>query len=117
MKLELGERIRLGYQAGAHRYVAAVSVDAQGEVTPLHPESGESVPVEPGEEQHWLPGSWELTGSGAERVVLVLTDAPVPVETLMEEARRAFDAAQGVVEEMPSLAVPGEQTHWVLLKP
>lgn len=117
LALEPGERVRLGYQAGEHRYVAALSVDAQGEVTPLHPETGESAPVEHAADLHWLPGSWELTGSGAERVVLVLTDAPLPVESLVDAARRAFDAAGGVVEQMPPLAVPGEQTHWVLLKP
>lgn len=115
--LDYGERVMLGYQPGEYRYVAAVSVDAIGEVTALHPEAGDSVPVEHGEDMQWLPGSWELTGSGAERVVLVLTDAPLPVETLVEAARRAFTAANGVVEKMPSLDVPGEQTHWVLLKP
>lgn len=115
--LEPGERVMLGYQADGHRYVAAVSVDAIGEVTPLHPESGESLPVEPGADMHWLPDSWELTGSGAERVVLVLTDAPLPVDTLVAAARRAFEAADGDVEHMARLDVPGAQTHWVLLKP
>ncbi|MCP3143699.1 DUF4384 domain-containing protein [Pyxidicoccus xibeiensis] len=112
-----GERVRLGYQADGHRYVAALSVDAIGDVTPLHPESGESLPVEPGADLHWLPGSWEFTGSGAERVVLVLSDAPVPVESLVDAARRAFLAADGNVEQMAPLDVPGEQTHWMLLKP
>ncbi|NMO16414.1 DUF4384 domain-containing protein [Pyxidicoccus fallax] len=112
-----GERVRLGYQADGHRYVAAVSVDASGEVTPLHPESGESAPVEPGADMHWLPGSWELTGSGGERVVLVLSDAPLAVESLVDAARRAFQAASGDVERMAPLDVPGEQTHWVLRKP
>lgn len=115
--LEPGERVMLGYQAEGHRYVAAVSVDAIGEVTPLHPESGDSLPVEPGADMHWLPDSWELTGSGAERVVLVLLDAPVPVDTLVDAARRAFLAADGDVEHMALLDVPGVQTHWVLLKP
>jgi hypothetical protein len=115
--LDYGERVRLGYQAHEHRYVAAVSVDAIGEVTPLHPESGESLPVEPGADMHWLPDSWELTGSGAERVVLVLTDAPVSVDALVDAARQAFLEADGNVERMALLDVPGEQTHWVLLKP
>ncbi|MFP2928762.1 hypothetical protein ACLESO_26910 [Pyxidicoccus sp. 3LG] len=97
--------------------MAAVSVGAIGDVTPLHPESGESLPVEPGADMHWLPGSWELTGSGAERVVLVLTDAPLPVESLVDAARRAFLAADGAVEHMALLDVPGEQKHWVVLKP
>ncbi len=115
--LDPGDRVMLGYQADGHRYVAAVSVDAIGEVTPLHPESGNSLPVEPGADMHWLPDSWELTGSGAERVVLVLLDEPLPVDTLVGAARRAFQAANGDVEHMALLDVPGEQTHWVLLKP
>ncbi|WP_426753425.1 ACP synthase [Myxococcus sp. Y35] len=115
--LEPGERVMLGYRAGTHRYVAALSVDAIGEVTPLHPEAGASAPVEPGIAQQWLPGGWELTGSGAERVVLVLSDEPLPVDTLVEAARRAFVKADGEVTRMAPLEVPGEQTHWVLLKP
>lgn len=115
--LEPGERVMLGYQADGHRYVAAVSVDAIGEVTPLHPESGTSPAVGSGADLHWLPDSWELTGSGAERVVLVLLDAPLPVDTLVDAAKRAFQAANGDVEHMAPLDVPGEQTHWVLLKP
>lgn len=115
--LDYGERVMLGYEAGEHRYIAAVSVDAIGEVTPLHPESGESLPVEPGAAMHWLPDSWELTGSGAERVVLVLTDAPLKMDALVDAARKSFEAANGDVEHMALLDVPGEQTHWVLLKP
>ncbi|QSQ24731.1 ACP synthase [Pyxidicoccus parkwayensis] len=115
--LEEGERVMLGYKPHEHRYVAALSVDAIGEVTPLHPESGESLPVEPGADMHWLPDSWELTGSGAERVVLVLTDTPLKMDALMESARRSFEAANGEVEHMAPLDVPGEQAHWVLLKP
>ncbi|MBZ4398946.1 ACP synthase [Myxococcus sp. AS-1-15] len=115
--LEPGERVMLGYKAGAHRYMAAVSVDAIGEVTALHPESGASVAVEPGTEVHWLEGSWEFTGSGVERVVLVLGDEPFAVESLVEATRRAFAAAGGEVERMAPLDVKGAQTHWVLLKP
>ncbi|MCP3103876.1 DUF4384 domain-containing protein [Myxococcus sp. K15C18031901] len=115
--LDSGERVMLGYKAGTHRYVAAVSVDAIGEVTALHPESGQSAPVEPGDAMQWLPGSWEFTGSGVERVVLVLSDEPLAVETLVEAARGAFMNANGDLEHLPALAVPGEQTHWVLLKP
>jgi hypothetical protein len=112
-----GERVRLGYRADGHRYVAAVSVDAAGEVTPLHPESGASLPVEPGADLHWLPDSWEFTGSGAERVVLVLLDDPLPVDALVAAATQAFQAAGGKVERMAPLDVPGQQTHWVLHKP
>jgi hypothetical protein len=115
--LARGARVRLGYEAGTHRYVVAVSVDAAGEVTPLYPESGEALPVEPGPGMHWLPGSLEFTGSGAERVVLVLTDTPLEVEDVLRSAREAFTAGQRGVATLPELDVPGDQTHWTLLKP
>ncbi|MHA7629608.1 ACP synthase [Corallococcus sp. M7] len=115
--LQPGERVRLGYTADAYRYVAALSVDAQGEVTPLYPESGESLAVEPGAGQHWLPESVEFTGAGAERVVLVLTDAPVSMDALSDAARKAFNAAGRDVTRMAPLDVAGAQTQWMLLKP
>ncbi|QQR42296.1 DUF4384 domain-containing protein [Myxococcus xanthus] len=115
--LDPGERVIVGYKAGTHRYVAALSVDAIGEVTPLYPEAGASAPVAPGRGQHWLPGGWEFTGSGDERVIVVLSDEPLPQETLVEAARRAFAQADGDVGRMAELEVPGAQTHWVLQKP
>ncbi|NOK19088.1 ACP synthase [Corallococcus carmarthensis] len=115
--LQPGERVRLGYTADAYRFVAALSVDAQGEVTPLYPESGDSLAVEPGAGQHWLPESVEFTGAGAERVVLVLTDAPVSMDALSDAARKAFTAAGRDVTRMAPLDVPGAQTQWILLKP
>jgi hypothetical protein len=112
-----GERVRLGYTPGTRKFVLALSVDAAGEVTPLYPEAGQSLPVEAGAEMHWLPGSLEFTGAGAERVVLVLTDAPVAVEDASAAARKAFEAGGRDVARMPALDVVGDQTHWMLLKP
>ncbi|NRD60997.1 DUF4384 domain-containing protein [Corallococcus exiguus] len=115
--LQPGERVRLGYTADTFRYVAALSVDTQGEVTPLYPESGDSLAVEPGAGQHWLPESVEFTGAGAERVVLVLTDAPVSMDALSDAARKSFVAAGRDVTRMAPLDVAGTQTQWILLKP
>ncbi|WP_223644811.1 zf-HC2 domain-containing protein [Corallococcus sp. EGB] len=115
--LQPGERVRLGYTADAYRYVAALSVDAQGEVTPLYPESGDSLEVEPGAGQHWLPESVEFTGAGAERVVLVLTESPLSMAALSDAARKSFIAAGRDVTRMAPLDVAGAQTQWVLLKP
>jgi hypothetical protein len=112
-----GERVRLGYTPDTRKYVLALSVDAAGEVTPLYPEGGQSLPVEAGAGTHWLPGSLEFTGTGAERVVLVLTDAPVTVEDASAAALKAFEAGGRDVAKMPALEVAGEQTHWMLLKP
>lgn len=112
-----GERVRLGYTPDARRYVLALSVDAAGEVTPLYPEAGQSLPVEPGAGTHWLPDSIEFTGSGTERVVVLLSDAPVTVEDATAAARQAFKASGGDVARMPALDMDGDQTHWMLLKP
>jgi hypothetical protein len=92
-------------------------VDAAGEVTPLYPESGESLPVEAGAGAHWLPDSLEFTGAGAERVVVVLSDAPIKVEEARAAARQAFEEGGRDVTKMPALGVAGDQTHWILLKP
>jgi hypothetical protein len=112
-----GERVRLGYTPDTRGYVLALSVDVAGEVTPLYPESGQSLPVEAGSGMRWLPDSVEFTGTGAERVVLVLTDTPVTVEDASAAARKAFEAGGRNVAKMPALGVEGDQTHWVLLKP
>lgn len=112
-----GERVRIGYTPDTRRYVLALSIDSAGEVTPLYPETGESLPVEPGAGTHWLPDSIEFTGSGAERVVVLLNDTPVKVEEATAAAREAFEAAGRDVAKLPALSVDGDQTHWMLLKP
>jgi hypothetical protein len=112
-----GERLRLGYTAGPQRYVLAVSVDEAGEVSALYPEAGQSLAVEAGAGMHWLPDSQELTGSGLERVVVVLSEQPLEVEAVRAAALRAFEASGRSVAAMPALGVGGEETHWVLRKP
>ncbi len=112
-----GERLRLGYTADSLGYVLAVSVDEAGEVSALYPESGQSLKVEAGAGTHWLPDSVELTGSGLERVVVVLSEQPLEVEAVRASARKAFEASGRDVAAMRSLEVGGEETHWVLRKP
>ena len=116
-ELRPGERVRLGYVAGSYRYVMAVSVDETGEVSELYSERGMSLPVEAGAEGHWLPESVRFTGSGHERVVLVLSEKPLRVEAVRAEARRAWEAAGGQVAAMSTLGVEGEEFHWLLRKP
>ena len=41
--LARGERLRIGYQPGDHRYLLSLSIDDRGEVTPLYPERGPSL--------------------------------------------------------------------------
>jgi anti-sigma factor RsiW len=113
------EAVRLAYTAEGYRYVAVISVDAQGEVSPLYPEeaNGESLAVAPGAGKHWLPDSVGFTGTGVERVVLVLTEAPLSMPALSAAAKKAFTAADGDVTRMGALDVAGSQMQWVLLKP
>ncbi|EPX56973.1 hypothetical protein D187_006727 [Cystobacter fuscus DSM 2262] len=111
------ERVRLGYVAGSYRYVMAVSVDDTGEVSALYSEQGMSLPVEAGAGRHWLPESVQFTGTGHERVVLVLSENPLRVETVQAAARRGWEAAGGKVAAMSTLGVEGEELHWLLLKP
>ena len=113
--LARGERVRIGYSSG-HHYLAVLSIDESGQVTPLYPERGTSMPITPGP-RAWLPDSVEFTGSGLERVVVLMTEDPVDMQVLAKEAKRRYDDAQGDLSKMTNLAVPGEQFHRTFLKP
>lgn len=116
-----GERIRIGYKAGAHRYLTAVSLDDHGAATALYPESGSSLalPRDPrgAGETHYLPDSVELLGAGAERVVVVLSDQPLEVAAVKRAAERAYRQAKGDILRLPPLELAGEQFHRTFLKP
>lgn len=113
-----GERVRIGYRAGDSRFVLALSIDSEGEVSPLYPEEGHSLPVEHAAEGFaWLPDSVEFYGEGEERVILLLSDEPLPVDAAREAAWRAFSEAKGEVTKMPPLDLPARQFHRTLLKP
>ena len=111
-----GEHLRVGYRSGGHRYVIAITVDAEGVVGPLHPEVGGSESVSGAAESlQYLP-AFELTGRGAERVMVILSDAPLALEEVRAAAERSFEKAGGDVTKMGNLAVEGEQFHRTLLK-
>lgn len=112
-----GERVRIGYRAGGHRYLAAVSVDATGEVSALYPEEGQSLPVSDASGMRYLPGSLEFTGHGAQRVIVVLSDEPLQMSALLDAARAGYRKAGGELSRPLSLAVPGEQFQRMLQKP
>lgn len=113
-----GERVRIGYETSAFAYVAVVSVDAQGVVSPLYPERGESLPVAGSNAgMTYLPGSLEFTGEGAEKVYVVFSDEPLPMELIGHAAERAFEESGRDVTKMTGLDVPGEVFHRTLLKP
>lgn len=114
-----GERLRIGYQSGGHRYLLSLSIDDRGEVTPLYPERGPSLQVPDGSETatRFLPDSLELTGKGTERIIVVLSDQPIDVEVARRAARAAWQRAGGDVTRLPKLDLPGEQFVRTFAKP
>jgi hypothetical protein len=119
--LSPGERIRIGYQIGGHEFVLALSIDDQGEVTPLYPETGRSLRVSrvkgPNGSTHYLPDSVEFTGKGSERLIVILSDQPVEVEAAKQAAHAAFQRALSDLTRLPALDLPGEQFQRTFVKP
>jgi len=117
--LARGERLRIGYQSGGHKYLLSLSIDDRGEVTPLYPERGPSLQVPDGSQTatRFLPDSLELTGKGTERIVVVLSDQPIDVEVARRAARAAYQRAGGDITRLPKLDLPGEQFVRTFAKP
>ncbi|HET6150624.1 MAG TPA: ACP synthase [Polyangia bacterium] len=116
--LSPGERIRIGYQPGTHRYLTSLSIDDRGEVTALYPEAGRSLPVGTGAAAtRYLPDSVEFTGRGDELLIVVLGDQPLDVDAVKKAARAAYQKAGGDLARLPSLELPGEQFHRLFVKP
>lgn len=115
--LSLGERIRIGYQAGPHSYLVAISVDSAGILTALYEDHGRSLKVDPGEQTRYLPGSLEFTGPGLERVIVILSDEPLKLGKVKQAAEIAYRAVNGDLRRLPQLDVPGDQFHRLVLKP
>ena len=115
--LSSGERIRIGYQAGPHSYLVAISVDSAGILTPLYEDKGRSLKVDPGDQTRYLPDSLEFTGPGLERVIVILSDEPLELAKVKQAAEIAYRAVDGDLRRLPKLDVPGEQFQRLVLKP
>lgn len=112
------ERVRIGYTAGPYAFILALSLDDTGEVSPLYvTEDQRSLRVEPGGGRHWLPDSVRFTGTGNERVMVLLTNEPLELGVVAARALRAWEQAGHQVSEMRSLELGGEEIDWVLHKP
>jgi hypothetical protein len=114
-----GERLRIGYQPGGHRYLLSLSIDQHGEVTALYPEQGTSLLVPGGAERatRYLPDSLELTGAGIERIIVLLSDQPIDVAAARRSARAAYERAGGDLSRLPPLALPAEEFERTFAKP
>ena len=115
--LSVGERIRVGVKPGPHRYLFAISIDDNGALTPLYPEDGTSVELPRSGALQYLPDSLELTGRGFERLIVLLTDEPLELDTVRAAAASAFAKADRNLLRLPSLAIRGEQFQRTFLKP
>jgi hypothetical protein len=117
--LATGERLRVGYQSGGHRYLLSLSIDEHGDVTPLYPEQGASLPVPEGAPSvtRYLPDSLELTGGGLERIFVVLSDAPIDLDVARRAARAAYDRAGGDLTRVGKLGLAGEEFTRSFAKP
>lgn len=118
-RLARGERLRVGVESGRRHFCLVISIDDAGQVTPLFPEDGTSSSVQAQGGLQYLPGAFELTGAGHERLVVILTDRPVEAATLGASAGAALAAAAGDLTRMPDLdlALEGDQFHRIFLKP
>jgi len=117
--LEPGDRVRLGYKTMDARYLAAISVDDSGEVTPLYPESGPALAVSVTLETAYLPDSLEFTGAGRERVFLFLARTSFDLEAAKQAVKSAHQAAKGDLSALPNPAFSGGQDvfSWLFRKP
>lgn len=115
-----GERLRIGVRAGERRHVAVVSVDDQGEVTPLYPRPGKPLAVDPRRELTYLPDSLQLTGGGHERMYLLLSDRPLEPARVEAAVRAAHARAQGDLRAAGRVAVEAtgslDQFTWLFEK-
>jgi hypothetical protein len=119
--LRAGERVRLGFRAGQPAHLVAVSIDDAGTVTPLYPDRGAGLSVEPRPEVSYLPDSLEFTGHGRERVFLLLSERPLAVDEVEKAARAGHARAQGDLGALAAVPVEGrgkvEQFTWLFQKP
>ena len=115
--LARGERLRIGVKPGGRSYLFAVSIDDKAVVTGLYPETGVSVAVPPTTDLQYLPDSVELTGTGLERLIVVMSDEPLELDIMRRAALVAFQKGKGDLAHMPDLVIEGDQFHRVFQKP
>jgi hypothetical protein len=117
--LETGDRVRFGYKIAEPRYLAAVSVDDEGEITLLYPQAGPALAVSPSEQTTYLPDSLEFTGKGREKVFLFVARKPFDSATAVHAVKSALAAAKGDLAVLPNPSFTGGQQvfSWLFRKP
>jgi len=118
--LHPSERVRIGYRTPEATHLIAVSIDEQGTITPLYPESGPAIHADPSPEIRFLPDSLEFTGTGKERIFLFLAPKPFDVDTIKQSVSQFFQAAHHDLDRMGDLPIPPPAARsftWLLAKP
>jgi hypothetical protein len=109
-----GTRLRFEVAAPRAGYVALVSLDARGVVSPLVPSAGAAAAL-PARERRLLEGAVAFDDApGRERIVYVDCARPVEVSEIVASARRALDAAGGDLTRVRSVSAGcDERSFWV----
>ncbi|MBF5045187.1 hypothetical protein FGE12_22475 [Aggregicoccus sp. 17bor-14] len=113
-----GDLLQLGYVSAGHPYGAVLSLDGRGQVTLHFPERADAVPALDPKGAVSLGHAYELDDAPAfERFVLVTSDKPFDVQTVLEAARAlARDPAQA--HTLPLQLPAGlEQSSFTVEKP
>lgn len=120
-KLSKDERLRIGFRTSTPAFLIVLSIDDQGEITPVYPESGPGLQVFPSQNTQYLPDSLEMTGRGQERLFLFLTANLITVETAHSALDQAFVHSQKNLTELKQVIFPVSfevQTYtWLFSKP
>jgi hypothetical protein len=117
--LETGDRVRFGYKIAEPRYLAAVSVDDDGQITLLYPQAGPALAVSPSVQTTYLPDSLEFTGKGREKVFLFVARKPFDSAAARQAVKSALAAAKGDLAILPNPSFAGGQQvfSWLFRKP
>jgi len=114
---EPGDEVQLTIHAAAGlRYVLVGSVDGSGRFSPFYPASVQGRSLELPPSGHPLAPPVVLDGApGPERIVVVLSGAPLPVQAVGRWAERAADHPGASAPEIPEAAGGGVVVRWVTL--
>ncbi len=114
---EPGDEVQLTVRAAAgSRYVLVGSVDGTGTFSPFYPASLEGRSLELPPAGHPLAPPVVLDGApGPERIVVVLSGAPLPVQAVARWAPGAADHPGASAPEIPDAAGVGVIVRWVTL--
>jgi hypothetical protein len=106
------DSLRLGYSCNLSvapegckgtRYLVAAAIDDTGTISMIYPEIGQGIAIEASNEVRYLPDSFSFTGTGRERLVVVLADEPITADAVRASLLAAFSTAAGNLQS-PALA-------------